>query len=234
MTDFESLFSEIRDRSHQCTVYRRHDDPDLETRLATRNVSIDYRQLPADGPEPFLVLYKHGEFTGAIGLQQLDRLLEPPVDRPGDTDGIAEGYGALFELLDDMVFTAMDRRQLLAVSREIEDRAFRTATGTLHVRFQAPSTFDSQVDIYRQLTTTGLDIHIHAGTDWTLPDIAGVRYHTYPDDAFGQYWILAFDGGRTDAQACGLLARQQAETYDGFWTDDTEIVAKIAAELTEA
>lgn len=231
MTQFESLFSEIRDRNHHCTVYRQDEDRDIEERFATRNVSIEYRPLPAGGPDPFLVLRKHGEFAGTIGLQQLDRLLEPPIVRSEVDDGISEGYRALFELLDDTVFTAMDRRQLLAVSREIEDRAFRIGNGRLHVAFQTLSLFESQVDVYRQLATTDLDIHVHGVADWTPPEIAGVSYHT--DDRLGQHWILAFDGGRNDTHACGLLARQQTETYDGFWTDDTEIVAKLITNLPE-
>ena len=233
MTRFESLFSEIRDRKHQCTVYRQDDDPDLEARFATRNVSIDYRPLPAGGPEAFLVFRKNGEFAGTIGLQQLDRLLEPPIVRPGEHDHLSEGYGALFELLDNTVFTTMDRRQLLVISREIEDRAFRTGNGTLHASFQTNSAFESQLGVYRQLATTGLDIHIHAMADRTLPEISGIRYHRYPVDTLGGYWILAFDGGPNATHACGLLARQQTETYDGFWTDDTGIVAKIISELTE-
>lgn len=230
----DSLLSEIRGREKQFTVYRSGDETDVEVQFATHNVGVTHRELPPGGPYPFLVIEENGEFAGAIGLEDLNWLLEPPIVRPGEHDGVSDGYRVLFDVLDETVFTAMERRQLLAISREIEDRAFRVGSGTLRVGFQTLSTFESQVEVYRQLATrTDLDIHVHGVADWTPPEIAGVTYHGVTDHALERYWVLAFDGGPDETQACGLVGQEQPDGYSGFWTDDAEIVGDIVAELVE-
>lgn len=229
----DSLFTEVRNREKRFIVYRSGDETDIETQFASHNVSVTHRELPSEGPDPFLVIEENGEFAGALALSDLEGLLEPPLVRPGKRDDVSEGYRALFDVLDETVFTTMERRQLLAVSREIEDRAFRVGTGTLSVGFQSLSTFKSQIGVYRQLATaTDLDIHIYGAADWAPPVIERVTYHRYADDALEQYWVLAFDGGPDEMQASGLVARERPDGYDGFWTDDAEIVEDIRAALT--
>ncbi|MEF8815103.1 MAG: DICT sensory domain-containing protein [Halovenus sp.] len=231
---FDSLLTEVQATDKQIVVYRRGQKRDLETRLATHNVAVTRRALPPGGPDPFLVIEEEGEFAGALGLVDLDGLLEPPIAHPGERDDISAGYRALFDVLDETVFSTMERRQLLAVSREIEDRAYRVGTGTLHASFQTLSTFKYQTDVYRELATeTDLDIHVYAIADWTPPEIAGITYHEYGDDTHGRYWTLAFDSGGDNSRACGLVAREHSDRYDGVWTYDSELVSDIIAVLTE-
>lgn len=229
---FESLFEAARDGDTQFTVYRRDEATDLEAQFATHRVRIDHRSLPPGGPDPFLVVEEDGEFAGAVGLDRLDLLLEPPVDPPGERADVSEGYRVLFDVLDETVFSAMARRQLLAVSREIEDRAFRVATGTLRVGFQTLSTFESQAGVYRQLAApTDLDVHVYGLADWSPPEIPGVTYHGVDDADVARHWTLAFDGGGDDRQACALVARERAEGYDGVWTYDPALVRDALADL---
>lgn len=231
---FDPLLAEVEDRDRQFTVYRSGEGTEVEDQFATHDVSVTRRSIPPAGPDPFLVIEEGEEFAGALGLSELESLLEPPIVRPGDRDEIAAGYRVLFDVLDETVFSAMDRRQLLAVSREVEDRAYRVGTGTLHASFQTLSTFESQVDVYRQLaTSTELDIHIHGIPDWVPPEIAGISYHEL-DDANGRYWALAFDGGSNESQACGLVAREQTGRYDGFWTDDADLVEELESIFTDS
>ncbi|MFC6785157.1 DICT sensory domain-containing protein [Halobaculum halobium] len=127
----------------------------------------------------------------------------------------------------------MRRRSLLAVSREIEDRAHRVGTGTLRASFQRFSAFRPQVGVYSYLAAdTDLSVHVHGVDDWDVPPIPGVRYHAV-DDELERFWVLAFDGG-DEGQACGLVAREDSDGYTGFWTDDAAIVAEIAAAVTAA
>ena len=119
-----SLLADFRDRDHQLTIYRSGDPSEIELWLTDRGVSIDARSLPPGGPKPFIEIETGGKFVGIIGEEQLVGLLDPPIDRPGERDGIDEGYRVLFEVLDDTVFRGLNRRELLAVSREIEERAF--------------------------------------------------------------------------------------------------------------
>ena len=228
---FDSLFSDVRDPPRQFTVYRNEKGIDLESQFVTRNVDIDYRDLPP-GPDPFLVIEAEGSFEGALPLPRLAELLEPPVTRPGEVEDAPEGYRVLFELLDETVYTALERRELLAVSREIEDRAFRVGDGTLRVSFQTLSAFESQAALYHTLASaTDLDIHIYGVDDWTPPRIDGITYHTLALGPLHRYWVLAFDGGSDGTHSCGLVGQEQSDGFDGFWTDDEGMVAEIMDRL---
>ncbi|WP_418280161.1 DICT sensory domain-containing protein [Halorubrum sp. DTA98] len=228
----ESLFAEIRDREPRFVVYGTDEWTEVETRFATHNVEIDHRSLPSGFSAPFLVVERDGEFAGALGLDALDGLLEPPIVRPGDGDSVSDAYRAVFDVLDDTVFTSMDRRRLLAISREIEDRAYRVGAGTLRVGFQTLSTFESQVEPYRRLATkTELDVHVYGVPDRTPPTVAEITFHEDADGEFERYWLLAFDGGPDESDPCGLVAKERADGYRGFWTDDRDVVRSIAAAL---
>lgn len=231
---FGAIMTAVDDNDTRFTVYRSESDTDVESRLERHGIRIDYADLPPAGPEPFIVIEEDGEFTGALALSAFDVLTEPPIVRPGLGEGISRPYRVLFEALDDTCFDALERRQLLAVSREIEDRAYRVATGKLHAGFQTLSVFRSQADVYRHLASeTDLDIHVYGRDDWDPPEIPGITYHTPTADDLDRYWFLAFDGGPTGSQASGLVARENENGYDGFWTDDPEVVGRVLAVLAE-
>ena len=100
--------------------------------------------------------------------------------------------------------------------------------------FQTLSTFKSQTEVYRTLATeTDLDIHIYGLDDWTPPTISGVTYHTDGAEGLEPYWALAYGGGPTDSQACGLVAQEHSNEYTGFWTSDPALVEEIRTALSE-
>ncbi|WP_229115693.1 DICT sensory domain-containing protein [Halapricum desulfuricans] len=232
---FESYFQEFQATDYRITVYRSDGPTDIEEWFDAHGVTVEQRHLPPGGPDPFVVLEADGEFVGSLGVTALEGLLEPPLVRPTEREGVTAGYSAVFDLIDDTLVRGMTRRELLAVSREIEDRAYRVGRGTLRVSFQTLSTFESQADVYRTLATdTDLDIHIYGVADWKPPEIRGVTYHGQPGEGIDRHWVLAFDGGTDETQACGLLAREQADGYDGVWTNDPEQVAEIATTLAES
>jgi hypothetical protein len=214
------------------TVYSEAERPDLVDQLATRNVTIDHKQLPPDATDPFVAIREGDEFAGIIELDALETLLTPPVIRPGQPENLSKGYRLLLELLEETVFSSLSRRQLLATSREIEDRALRVSHGTLGVSFQSLSIFETQADLYRRLAEeTELDIHIYGAPDWTPPAIEGITYHEDHEGTLGPFWCLAFDGGDLGAQACALVARDREDGYVGFWTYDPELVGEILSTL---
>lgn len=228
----DSLITEHRETGHQFTVYRSGDEPALETWLINHGVATESRPLPPGGPDPFIEIKTDGEVVGVIGVKAVEKLFEPPVVELDDRDDISEGYGVFFEVLEKTVFSAMERRDLLAVSREIEERAFRVGKGTLRVCFQTFSTFKSQMGVYRTLADeTGLDIHIYGVEDWTPPEITGITYHAEAAKRFEPYWALAYDGGPNVENACGLVAKEDFDEYTGFWTNDPVIVEEIATTL---
>jgi len=225
----DSLLAELSGRRHRVIAYRSGGRLDVETWLADRGIPVESRALPAGGPSPFLEIRTDGEVSGIIGVEAVEGLLEPPIRRPGDRAGVSEGYRALFDLFDRAVFSGMSRRELLAVSREIEDRAFRVGAGTLWVSFQSLSAFESQADVYRTLgAETDLDIRVYGVEDWTPPPIAGVTYRTDGAAALEPYWVLAYDGGPERTQACGLVAEERSDEYTGFWTNDPSTVEAVA------
>lgn len=226
---FDSLIDDLREQTYQVTVYTSGERTEIETWLANHGVSVESRSLPKTGPDPFIEIEVDDEVVGTIGIAAIEGLLKPPIRRP-DRSEVSAGYHVLFEIFDRTVFSGMNRRELLTVSREIEDRAFRVGEGTLRVCFQKLSAFKSQIEVYRTLgTETNLNIQIHGVGDWIPPEITGITYHTEDSASFSPYWVLAFDGGPDETQACGLVAEEHSDEYVGFWTNDATTVENITA-----
>lgn len=232
MTVLEELFASVR-RSPYRFVFHADEagrGADVTERFATHGVAIETEELPPGGPAPFFVIEEDGVFRGALGLTEVEDILEPPIHRVERIEDVSTGYRVLFDVLDDAVFSATSRRELLAVSREIEERAFRIGIGTLRVGFQKLSAFESQEDVYRKLATeTNLDVHVYGAADWTPPTIPGVSYHEYPE--LDRYWLLAYDSETPQAETCALVARQTGDMYDSFWTNDPETTRTVLDEL---
>lgn len=233
MTAFGDLLDDVERREKEFVVYRRPGDH-VDDLFGAHNVRVVTRDLPPEGPAPFLVVSEDGAFLGALPLSALDGLLTPPIERPGEQSGVSPAYRALFEALDDTLFTSLSRRELLAVSREIEDRAFRVGRGTLRVNFQTPATFEAQAEVYRHLArATGLAVHVYGGADWTTPSVPGVSFHPVDDPERGAYWALAFDGGGDADQVCALVAHGGDDGYRGYWTNDPATVERVLAAFAD-
>jgi len=115
-----SLIGEIQGRQHQVTVYRSGNRLEIETWLAGHGVNAESRSLPSPGPNPFIEIKTDGEVIGIIGVEAIEALLEPPIYRPGDQNGISEGYRVLFDILERMVFSAMSRRETSQLAAKLK------------------------------------------------------------------------------------------------------------------
>lgn len=227
-------------------------------RFAARNVDVSFRRLPPGGPDPFVVVRdadgphsgiggdeggadrgstaersESERFRGAVTVATLERLLAPP--RATDeqvADAVSPAYGAVLDLLDDTVFASLSRRQLLATTREFEDRAWRTGDGLLHVGFQTADAFADQQSLYRRLAAgTSLDVHVHLADQRV--DTEEMVVHAGGEYA-DRYWFVAFDGPG-DSQ-CALVAEQRDgddNGYVGAWTYDPDLVAGVVADVTD-
>jgi len=82
-------------RQHQVTVYRSGNRLEIETWLAGHGVNAESRSLPSPGPNPFIEIKTDGEVIGIIGVEAIEALLEPPIYRPGDQNGISGVPSAL-------------------------------------------------------------------------------------------------------------------------------------------
>jgi hypothetical protein len=224
---FESVLAAAEERRKRFVVYA-HGETDLDAQFGARNVDVEHRPVGSRSGS-FLAIFEADRFRGAVGLDTLETLLAPPIRRPGELDDLSPGYRALFEVLEGTVFASLDRRQLLATTREIEDRALRVGHGTLRASFQDLSVFESQEPTYRRLAQeTALELHVYGRDDWEPSSIEGVTYHA--SDALAPYWAVAFDGGG-EAAPCALLARERSSGFEGFWTYDPDLASGVLEEL---
>ena len=227
------ILAEVAARRRQLVVYAAEEPGWVADQFAARNAAVEFEPLPPDAATGFVVVREAGEFVASVGLSELQEILEPPVRRPGEPPPEASGYRAVFDLLEDTIFTAFDRRQLLGAAREIEDRAFRVGTGTLRVGFQRLSAMRSQVPVYAALgAETDLSIHLYGAADWDPPAVPGATIHPESAEEIGAFWFLAFDGGDDRMNACALLAEERRpDAFYGFWTYDADLVERMLAHL---
>jgi hypothetical protein len=226
---FETLLADVSASHKQLVVYA--PDPagtDLGERLATRNLSVEHRWIPTLGSDAFVVIRDAEGFHGAISLSDLLEFLVPPIRHPSDLHTLSDADRAVYDLLDNTVFVSLDRRQLLATSRELEDRAWRTGRGRLHVGFQQTDAYEAQADLYRELAeTTDIDVHLYLPPEVPPPESQSLTVHTEPAAIIERYWFILFDDGRDGSQNCALVAKSVGERrYRGVWTYDPELVSK--------
>lgn len=229
------LISSVEDRHKRVLVYAPEEESgnDVVPGLTARNATVERRSLPDGESNGFVVIRQDGEFRGSVSLSELHSFTELPIRDPWDLESRGSGYRALFELLDDTLFASLERRQLLAASREIEERAWRVGDGELRVGFQNPTAFDAQRTLYERF---GLetDVDLHAYVEAVPTDEASLPFpiHTEPSDEVSRFWFLAYDGGSGDRQDCALLAEQRdVESYYGLWTYDPDLVEDLFSVL---
>lgn len=231
---FEDILTDVERRRQTLVVYSSVDSPEIIDRFTFRNVTVEHRSLPGETAQGFVVV-RDGEFVGSIGLEELQLLLEPPFAPPWDETVIGEAYRALYELLDDSLFTSLERRQLLGASREIENRAWNVGSGTLRAGFQRFSAVEAQLPVYTRLAReTDLEIHVYSEDEWKPASSPGFAYHGDSHEDIGRFWFLSFDGAGDDRQMGALLAEERtAGEFFGFWTYDPELVAELSRTVQE-
>ncbi|ELZ12550.1 putative sensor protein [Halovivax asiaticus JCM 14624] len=205
----------------------------LSEQFSTRNVRVRHRPMPAsDEPGFLLVRDAAGDFRGAIGLDRLDALLSPEHHPPWELDESVD-TAAIFSFLDNTLFTSANRGQLLAVTREIEERAWRTGAGRLVVGFQTAAAFADQLRIYdRFATETDLTVRVLVADEWDDDSPPGIDLADEVGGEIDAFWFVCFDGGETALNASAIVAEERNPgQYRGFWTDDPDRVTELAAYL---
>jgi len=110
---------------------------DLREQFSTRNVEVVEHPLTSTSGREFVVIRTtDGAYSGALGIEQFQKILSPSIQFPFEVSDPDEDLSELFDFLDNPIFASFDRRQMLAVSREIEERAWRVGRGRLYVGFQ--------------------------------------------------------------------------------------------------
>jgi hypothetical protein len=227
------LIAGVEDHEKELTVFNAEPAvlEGLREYFADRNVRVRAEGTPSGKPGEFVTLSADGEVLTAAGLSDLRRMLDGETtlglrDRP---------YQPILDHLDDTMFTSWDVDQMVAASREIEDRAFRVGSGTLHAGFQSVSTLTNELPIYERLGSTDVDVHAYAVPDTDPPASEEFTLHLERSAEIERTWFVAFDGGPDPADRCALLAEEREErTFYGFWTYDGETVDYILDHLRSA
>jgi len=204
----------------------------LEIFLETQNVRVSSYQTSSKTPSEVAVLSTEQEVLALVTVDMLRDLVNGPPST-ADALGISDAeYGHILKHLKETTFTSYDTEQMLNASREIEDRARRTGSGTIHAGFQQCSLMTDQQEIYSPLSQHGLEVHMYGIPDVTPPVINGVRVHTPETDEIARIWFVVFDGGGDETQKSALLAKERDEnSFYGAWTYDAKIVDSVLTYL---
>ncbi|WP_424019689.1 DICT sensory domain-containing protein [Halorientalis pallida] len=229
----QSLVDDLAAQRRTVTVYAADPPADLAERLSDWHVDVRFDRLPPESGDGFITVRQGDRFLGTVPLETVATLFEPTT---GVLDAETTETGSLeplLELLDDTLFQSFERRQLLAATREIEDRAWRHGRGELHAGFQRPAALAAQRAVYERLAESDLDVHVYFDGEWDAPSIAGVTEHSESDGELGEFWFVAFEpDSAARSQTCALLARERdAATYGGFWTYDPNRVSALVSHL---
>lgn len=202
---------------------------ELRDRFADRNVTIEADHT-ATRTERFLVMLdSEGECLTAVGIDEL--LEEPGAGNPGaDSDP----HRPILEQLDGTTFTSYGRREMLAASREIEDRAWRIGRGELHSGFQRLSVFETQFEVYTRLGERGdLAVHAYGTPDTSVPEQDSFVVHPERSEEIERSWFVVYDGDGVDDDKCALLAEErEPDSFYGFWTYDPGTVDYVLDHLS--
>ncbi|PSQ09796.1 sensor protein [Halobacteriales archaeon QS_5_70_15] len=228
---------EVADRRKRITVYGPEPPDDVSELFETWNVTVDYEHLPTAPEDAFITVHEGEEFLGGVSAAALATLTAPTIGEPWGESDREESYRELLNLLDDTLFFSGNRRQLLATSREFEERAWRRGTGALHATFQSRDAFGPQVETYGRLAgQSDLTVHVYAPEEWRpveaapewAPSTDGVHWHHADADELHRTWVVAYDGGDDPEQECALVAfEEEPNEYEGFWTYDPELVDDV-------
>lgn len=192
----------------------------LADRFATRNVTVVEDDLSTRSGG-FAVLTRAGEFVTAV---ELEALLEP--DDRTDPEFAPETYRPILDELDETLFTSYSVADMVAASREIEDRAWRLGTGEVHAGFQTFENMAEQSELYNRLGEAGdLDVHAYGAPEGPVPDAEHFSVHVERAAEIRETWFVVYDGGGVDVNKCMLLAEEREPgRFYGFWSYDPETV----------
>ena len=225
------LIAGVEDHEKTLSVFNA-DDADVATlreQFRDRNLTVTEATTDSGKPASFAVLAEDGTFVTAADLAEVTA-------QTADTEPAFDdaAYSPILDHLDETLFTAYDSDQMVAASREIEDRAWRTGAGTLYSGFQRLSILADHLDVYERLAAKGeLAVHAYAAPDAGVPDHDGdLTIHVERADEIERSWFVVYDGAGVDVSKCALLAEEREErSFYGFWTYDPATVDWIVDHL---
>ena len=219
------LIAGVEDHEKTLTAFNADGDTveALREQFRDRNLTVAAERTPSGKPDSFAVLSEDGEFVTAASVAEVIEATDARTDPEFDD----EAYRPILDHLDETMFTSYDIGQMVAASREIEDRAWRVGEGTLHSGFQRLSMLEDQMDVYGRLAGEGtLDVHAYAYPDADVPPHdTDLTVHVERADEIERSWFVVYDGAGVDVDKCALLAEErESRAFYGFWTYDPSTV----------
>ncbi|WP_136717813.1 DICT sensory domain-containing protein [Halorientalis salina] len=190
------LIAGVENHEKTLTVFNADESVTAELRdqFADRNVTVESESTPSGKPGEFVTISEDGEVLTATSIADLKSML-------ADEDaaiGLSESpYRSLLEYLDETMFTSWSIDQMVAASREIEDRAWRVGEGEIHAGFQYLSTLRGELPVYERLGSKRLDVHAYAVPDEDPPKNRGFTLHIERAEEIERSWFVVFDGGES-------------------------------------
>ncbi|WP_435320521.1 DICT sensory domain-containing protein [Haloarchaeobius sp. TZWSO28] len=122
---------------------------------------------------------------------------------------------------------------LIEMSRYIEARAWRAGAGTVHSGFQKLSRINDERgtrDVYDQLASTGLDVHIYGIPNWSPAPESSIRAHgTAGDEELLRSWFVIYEHATDPSENAALVCYETGRNeWEGFWTFDSDRVADVS------
>lgn len=232
----DAVIEAVRDRERTLTVYNPTDGlvEELRAFLVDLNVSVHAAETPSGRPEDLAVLTMEGDVLATVPGGRLRSLLADVPAGPGGLGIDDTEYRQLLQHLKETTFTSYDTARMRGASREVEERAFRVARGSIVVGFQRPALLERERETYAGLVDRGLDVTVLTTPDGPVPEVRGATVDAVDDDELRDHWFVVFDGGGEPDQACALLAQERSpDEYYGFWTYDAAVVDRIRDALSE-
>ena len=207
---------------------------DLRSYFATQNVTVRGKQTVSGDPDGVAVLRLDGEILASVPTAHLTELLDGGGLRETGVGIDDTDYHEILQHLKETTFTSSDKAEMVTISHEIEDRAFRLGGGQLLVGFQRPKKLMKEADRYGRLAAQPFDVHTFAIPGEPV-EIDEVTHHAEAGAEIEDSWFVVFDGDGNDSYKTALLATEQAPNqFDGFWSDDPEIVDSIGSYIEKA
>mgnify|MGYP002762783715 FL=1 len=228
------VIDSVEGREKRLTVFDPPtDDAVAELREYFASQAVRIEQGTTDsGLSGYVVLSdeRDDEVLAAVDLRHLEGDV---VVGPGEQSAL----GPILEHLDGTTFTSYDLPQMMAATREMEDRAWRAGTGELHAGFQRVGAIRAQKGVYEDLATKSIDVHAYCAPSDEAPAIEGITLHQEDNEEIRTSWFVAFDGGGNPNDACALLAEERGDPderqFYGFWTYEPSIVGTVIDHLNE-
>lgn len=249
MTEYESISDLISlvdgpgERPQLCVVNRT--EPDAVKRLFDQvfdgQISISERKIPEEVDDRVLLL-RDGEVVATSSLESVMNsilLVNSDVFRTGLSGFDGHRLPDVLANLEDVSLTlrgfpVSNKEKLLfvAISREIEARAFDENGGRLDAGFQNLLRIDDEFGtqrVYERLAESNVETHVYGipGGDWVNEQPDELSVHIADTDEYRRAWFVVHSSEDGRTRSAFLAWEIDTNMWRGGWTYDPDAAGRI-------